>query len=169
MNFQHTLQRTLRHLATPDWYAKRTFSASDLAAITHAITQSETLHRGELRLVIEGALPLSALRHKQTARQRAAQLFAELRVWDTADNSGILIYIQLIDRHVEILADRGINALIAQNEWDKICREMEHAFRAGQWRAGAIKALDHASGLLAQHFPAGAENPNELPDAPLVI
>ncbi|MBK7686568.1 MAG: TPM domain-containing protein [Rhodocyclaceae bacterium] len=163
------IQRTLKHLTIPDWFATRVFSARDLAAITLAVKQSEATHRGELRFVIEGALPLSALWQKQTAHQRAIQLFSELRVWDTADNSGILIYIQLVDRRVEILADRGINARVAQSEWDKICRAMEQAFRAQQWRAGAVNAINRASDLLAQHFPAREDNPNELPDAPLVI
>ena len=163
------LQRLFTHLITPDWFARRRFSSADLTAITNAIAASETRHRGELRFVIEGALPVTALWHQQTARQRAVQLFSELRVWDTVDNSGILIYVQLIDRHVEILADRGINACVAQGEWDAICREMETAFGTGQWRDGAVKAITRAGNLLAQYFPAGADNHNELPDAPLVI
>ena len=163
------MSRLLKHLSTPDWFARRRFSSADLLAITNAIAGSESRHRGELRLVIEGSLPINALWHQQTARQRAVELFSELRVWDTADNSGILIYIQLIDRQVEILADRGINALVAHGEWEAICRQMESAFATEQWRDGVISAIGRASELLAQHFPAGTDNPNELPDAPLVI
>lgn len=163
------LQRMLKHLMIPDWLARRGFSASDLVAVTAAIGDSERRHRGELRFVIEGALPVGALLQQITVRQRAIQLFSELRVWDTADNSGVLIYVQLIDRRVEILADRGINALVAQSEWDAICRQMEVAFGAGQWRNGAVNAVTRAGDLLAQHFPATENNPNELPDSPLVI
>jgi len=163
------LRRLLTHLSMPDWLARRPVSVADLAAVTTAIAASETRHRGELRFVLEGALPIDALWHDHTARQRAIQLFSELRVWDTSDNSGVLIYVQLIDRRVEILADRGINAKVAQSEWDAICREMEIAFGAGQWRSGAASAVTRAGELLAQHFPATDENPNELPDSPLVI
>jgi uncharacterized membrane protein len=90
-------------------------------------------------------------------------------IWDTEENSGILIYVELADRRVEILADRGIAARVPQAEWDAICREMEEAFRAGQWRQGALAAVAHAGALLAEHFPAGERNPNELPDRPLML
>ena len=163
------LLRLLKHLTVPDWLARRGFTVADLAAVTAAISNSERRHRGELRFVIEGALPVGALLQGISARERAIDLFSALRVWDTADNSGVLIYVQLIDHRVEILADRGINARVAQSEWDAICREMEIAFRAGQWGSGAVKASTRAGDLLAQHFPAGGHNPNELPDAPLVI
>ncbi len=163
------LRRLLKHLMIPDWLARRGFSDSDLAAVTAAIGNSERRHRGELRFVIEGALPVSALLQQLSARQRAIDLFSELRVWDTADNSGVLIYIQLIDHQVEILADRGINARVGQADWDAICRQMEAAFRNRQWRSGAVNAIERAGDLLAQHFPAGEANPNELPDSPLVI
>ena len=163
------LRRLLKHLMIPDWQARRGFSASDLAAVTAAIGDSERRHRGELRFVIEGALPVGALLQQVSARQRAIDLFSELRVWDTADNSGVLIYVQLVDHQVEILADRGINACVAQADWDAICRQMEGAFRNQQWRNGAVQAIERAGDLLAKHFPAGEANPNELPDSPLVI
>ena len=163
------LRRLLKHLMIPDWLARRGFSARDLAAVTAAIGDSERRHRGELRFVIEGALPVDTLLQQLSARERAIDLFSTLRVWDTADNSGILIYVQLVDHRVEILADRGINARVAQSEWDAICREMETAFRSKQWRSGAVQAIERAGDLLAQHFPAGEHNPNELSDSPLVI
>jgi LemA protein len=93
-------------------------------------------HRGELRFVVEAGLPPAALWRDTSPRQRAAELFASERVWDTEENSGILIYVELADRRVEILADRGIAARVAQAEWDAICRAMEQAFGAGRWREG---------------------------------
>ena len=105
----------------------------------------------------------------RTARQRAADLFARLGVWDTEENSGVLIYVQLVDRCVEILADRGIAAKVPQAEWGAICRAMETAFKAGNYRDGALAAIHRAGQLLAGHFPATERNPNELPDRPLVI
>jgi uncharacterized membrane protein len=161
--------RMLKHLMLPDWWHRRAFSAEDLAAIGKAIGAGEQTHRGELRFVAEASLPLSALWHDWPTRHRATQVFAGEGVWDTAENSGILIYVQLVDRRVEILADRGIAARVAQGEWDAICRAMEQAFRAGQWREGALAAVARASELLAFQFPAGDSNPNELPDKPLLL
>ena len=133
------LSRALRHLLLPDWWVQRVFARSDLAAIGAAITAGEKAHRGELRFVVEGALPLASLWRDQSSRARAAELFASQRVWDTEENSGILIYVQLLDRRVEILADRGIAARVPQAEWDAICREMEGSFRGGGWRSGALR------------------------------
>ncbi|WP_310450001.1 TPM domain-containing protein [Sulfuritalea sp.] len=163
------LIRCLRHLLLPDWWLRRVFSAADQAAIGAAIAAGEQTHRGELRFVAEGSLPLSALWRELSARERAIELFAALRVWDTAENSGILIYVQLVEHRVEILADRGIAARVPQFEWDAICREMEASFHDARWRDGALQAVARAGALLAGHFPAGASNPNELPDQPLVL
>jgi uncharacterized membrane protein len=159
----------LRHLLLPGWWMRRVFASADLAAIGAAISACESLHRGELRFVVEGPLPLSELWHRASSRQRAIELFASQRIWDTEENSGVLIYVQLVDRRVEILADRGIAACVAQAEWDAICRAMEANFRRGEWRQGALQAVARAGELLASHFPARANNPNELPDQPLVL
>ncbi len=161
--------RLLRHVLLPDWWRRRVFAAADLAAIGEAIAACETLHRGELRFVAEASLPLSALWRDESPRRRAADLFASLRIWDTEENSGILIYVQLAERRVEILADRGITARVPQAEWDAICRGMEAGFRDGRWRQGAVQAVTRAGDLLARHFPARADNPNELPDPPLML
>ena len=161
--------RLLKHLLRPAWWYRRLFDGGTRWAIEAAIKKSESHHRGELRFVAEGPLPWRALLADATARQRAENLFTQLRVWDTADNSGILIYVQLADRHVEILADRGIAAKVPQAEWDALCRRMEAAFRDAQWREGALAAVAGANELLALHFPASEHNPNELPDRPLIL
>ena len=163
------LSRVLRHLLLPDWWVRRVLARADLTAIGDAITACERLHRGELRFVVEASMPLNALRADQSPRARAVNLFSSLRVWDTEENSGILIYVQLVDRRVEILADRGIAAQVSQAEWDAICRGMEQSFGAGLWRHGALQAVTRAGELLATHFPARDDNPNELPDQPLVL
>jgi uncharacterized membrane protein len=163
------LSRMLKHLLLPAWYVRRVFARDDPIAIGAAIAACEQTHRGELRFVVEGPLPLASLWRDKSSRQRAVELFASQRVWDTEENSGILIYVQLVDRRVEILADRGIAARVAQTEWDAICRAMEASFRRGEWRQGALQAVARAGELLAQHFPAGTVNPNELPDQPLVL
>lgn len=164
-----SLSRILKHLLLPDWFVQRVFAGADLASIGAAVTACEKSHRGELRVVVEGPLPLSALWRDTSSRARAVELFSQQRVWDTEENSGILIYVQLVDRKVEILADRGIAARVPQAEWDAICRVMEASFRRGEWRQGALQAVTRAGELLALHFPAGENNPNELPDQPLVL
>jgi uncharacterized membrane protein YgcG len=161
--------RLFKHLLAPSWWGRGAFSAADRQAIGAAVAASEHRQRGELRVVIEGPLSLLALLNDVAPRQRAVDLFGRLRVWDTEENSGILIYVQLIDRRVEILADRGIAARVPQAAWDALCRDMEAAFLAGQYRQGVLAAIDGATQYLAAHFPAGKDNPNELPDVPLML
>jgi uncharacterized membrane protein len=161
--------RIFKHLLLPHWLVSRDFPAATLTAIEQAVAASEKLHTGELRFVVEGGLPLHDLWHDRSPRQRAADLFSQLRVWDTEHNCGILIYVQWVDHAVEILADRGIAARVPQAEWDAICREMEAAFKKRDYRGGALAAVERASALLGQHFPMTAEDRNELPDKPLLI
>ena len=163
------LQRALKHLLTPDWVAMRPFPAPVLDRIEAAISASEQRHRGELRFTLEASLePLDVLRGIP-ARARALELFATLRVWDTEENSGVLIYLQMVDRRIEIVADRGINRRVRQSEWDAICRRMETEFRAGRFEAGAIAAIGEVTELLVRHFPPGTDNPDELPNRPVVL
>jgi len=96
-------------------------------------------------------------------------VFALLDVWDTEENTGVLIYVQLVDRAIEIVADRGIAKRVPQAEWDAICRAMERAFRAHRYEQGALEAIGTVTAILARHFPPGAANPNELPDKPVVL
>ncbi len=161
--------RIFKHLLTPPWLAARRFGPALSAEIGTAVDVAEQGQRGEIRFVVEGPMPFADVRRGRTARQRGADLFARLGVWDTEGNSGVLIYVQLVDRQVEILADRGIAAKVAQAEWDSICRAMEAAFKAGDYRGGALTAIRQAGRLLTEHFPAGERNPNELPDRPLIL
>ena len=163
------LKRLLKHLSAPGWWARRAFRADDLTAIGAAVKASEATHRGEIRIAIEGVLPLRTLVDKQSCRDRAAALFESLGVAKTREANGILIYVQLVDRRVEILADRGIAALIAQSEWEAVCRKMETAFSTGNYQGGMLDAITRISQLLVVHFPATADNPNELDDAPMVL
>lgn len=161
--------RIFKHLLTPPWLAARRFGPALSAEIGTAVDVAEQGQRGEIRFVVEGPMPFADVRRGRTARQRGADLFARLGVWDTEGNSGVLIYVQLVDRKVEILADRGIATKVAQAEWDAICRAMEAAFKAGNYRDGALTAIRQAGRLLTEHFPAGERNPNELPDRPLIL
>ena len=163
------LGRLFKQLLMPPWLAARRFDARLVAEIGAAVEIAEAGQRGEIRFVVEGPLPFADVWHGRTARQRAADLFGRLGVWDTEENSGVLIYVQLVDRQVEILADRGIAARVAQAEWEAICRRMETAFAAGDYRDGALAAIRRTGELLAEHFPAVGENPNELPDLPVLL
>jgi uncharacterized membrane protein len=163
------ISRLLKHLFAPHWVVNRAFPRRALDAIEAAIAASESKHDGELRFAVEAGLHPLPLWRGQAARQRAQEVFAALNVWDTAHNSGVLIYVQLVDRRIEIVADRGISAKVAQAEWDAICRRMEDAFKAGCFEDGAVTAIAEITALLARHFPPLGDNPNELPDRPVVL
>lgn len=161
--------RFLRHALQPQWWTMRAFPQATLARLEAAIADSERQHAGELRFVVEAALPPIHLLCGRSARERAVELFSQLRVWDTEANSGVLIYVQLIDHQVEIVADRGIDARVGHAFWESVCGRMQAAFRAGRFEAGALAALAEITTALATHFPPGADNPNELPDRPLLL
>jgi uncharacterized membrane protein len=164
-----SIKRIVRHLFAPHWIVARAFPRGTLDAIETAIRASEKSHDGELRFAVEAGLdPLPMLRG-QSARQRATEVFSSLRVWDTEYNSGVLIYVQLVDRRIEIVADRGINAKVPQQEWEAICRRMEAAFKERRYEGGALNAIGEITALLARHFPPRGDNPDELSDKPVVL
>ena len=162
--------RWIRHLFL-DYFALRSaFPDASLASIERGVAAQESRHRGELRVTIEGGLPIQALVAGRTAHERALEHFARLRIWDTEDNAGVLIYLLLADRRVEIVADRGINARVGETAWETISGAMQREFAAGRFEAGLLGGLSSVSDLLAQHFPAKTgDNPNELPDSPVVL
>jgi len=161
------LTRWLRHVIS-DLSVRRHFPRPVLAAIERAVGEQERRHGGQLRFAIEGGLHASSLLRRITPRERALEVFAQLRVWDTEHNSGVLLYVLLGDRAVEIVADRGIRARVSQQEWDSICRLMESRYRQGDFAGGSIAGIERAGDLLAIHFPA-PEYKNELPDQPAVL
>jgi len=163
------VKRIFRHLLLPHWSVGLAFPKRVLRSIEQAIAESEKRHDAELRFAVEAGLALPALWRGQSARQRAVEVFSQLRVWDTEHNSGVLIYVQLVDRKVEILADRGINALVPQVEWNAICRRLEQSYRKGEFERGTVAAVEEITVRLARHFPPGDGNPNELPDRPAIL
>ena len=163
------VKRILRHLTMTQGQVHRAFPQSALKAIEQAITASEMTHTGEVRFLVEGALDGAPLFSGQTARQRALALFSQLQIWDTEHNTGVLIYLLLADRAVEIVADRGIHAKAGQRAWTAICHDMEAAFKAAKFEGGAVSGIQAVSRQLADHFPTGPYNANELSDQPLVI
>ena len=163
------IKRFFKHILTAPWLVRRYFPQAAMRNIEQAIGQSESTHSGEIRFVVESALHPYELLSGKTPKQRARELFASLGIWDTAHNNGVLIYLLLADRDVEIVADRGIHGHVGSQGWEVICREMETAFRQGQFEAGVLLGIQQINKVLQQHFPATGANENELPDAPLVL
>ena len=163
------IERITKHLLATNGPLKKAFPPAALQKVEAAIKASETLHAGEIRFVVEGALDGSPLFKGQSARERAIGLFSELRVWDTEHNTGVLIYLLLADRAVEIVADRGIDAKVDAQEWSAVCRQMEAAFRLGDFEAGVLHGVQAVTQHLAMHFPADGADTNELPDMPVLL
>ncbi len=163
------LKRIWRHILMSEIQVKRCFPEAVLNGIQSAVQQSETTHSGEIRFVVEGELTWAQLLRDMTPRARALEVFSRLRVWDTEHNNGVLIYVLLADRVVEIVADRGIHRHAGEEVWRDICKLMQAEFRAGRFEDGGVKGVTAISALLRKHVPAEGENSNELPDKPLLI
>ena len=151
------------------WQVDRTFSRQSLIAIEQAIKASEIAHAGEIRFVVEGALDGVPLFKGQSARERAIDVFSQLRIWDTEHNNGVLIYLLLADRDVEIVADRGIHSKVGSREWESICQAMETAFKQARFEGGVVTGIQTVTQHLMKHFPASGTGQNELPDKPMVL
>ena len=151
------------------WQVNRSFPRQTLIAIEQAIKASETEHVGEIRFVVEGALDGTPLVKGQSARGRAIEVFSQLRVWDTEHNNGLLIYLLLADRAVEIVADRGIHSKVGVREWGKVCHTMETAFKQAKYEWGVVCGVQAVTQHLMKHFPAAGAGQNELPDKPVVL
>jgi uncharacterized membrane protein len=163
------IKRIGKHLLEHRWRVRRIFTPAVLAAIEQAIKAGEATHSGQVRFVVEGALDGAPLFRDQSARHRALDIFSQLRIWDTAHNNGVLIYLLFADHNVEIVADRGINVKVGAAGWQKICADMEAEFKRANFEGGVIKGIAAVSRELARYFPAQGVGPNELPDAPVVI
>jgi uncharacterized membrane protein len=163
------LKRFWRHIAMTPWQAAKAFPPAAREAIGRAVAEHEKRHRGEVRFVVEAELTTAQLWADLGSRARAVEIFAMQGVWDTAERTGVLVYVLLSDQKVEIVADRGISAKVAQPEWQAICTRMQDAFRAGRFEEGAVAGVHAIADLLEKHFPAGDNNRNELPDQPLML
>lgn len=163
------IKRILRHLVMTHWQVNRAFPSETLVAIDRAIKASETAHTGEIRFAVEGSLHSTPLFNGQSARERAIEVFSQLRIWDTEHNNGVLIYLLLADRDVEIVADRGIHSKVGSREWENICRKMETAFKQENYEGGVVSGIQAVTQHLMKQFPASAAGQNELPDNPVVL
>ena len=164
----HWIARLLKHRRLDETDVKRLLGDGALQRVQARVAASEAHHSGEIRVCIEAGLPLSYLKRDAKVRERAVMMFGKLRVWDTEHNNGVLIYLLLAERAIEIVADRGLSRHVDAADWQRIAATMSAAFKAGQFEAGLNQAIDAVDALLAQHFALapGEANPNELPDAP---
>jgi uncharacterized membrane protein len=167
------VRRLLRHAAATHWRTRLRFPSTTLDAIEQAIGKAEQAHSGEIRFAIETALTPQHILNDVGARARALDVFSLLHVWDTECNNGVLIYVQLADRKVEIVADRGFQGRVSAAEWEAVCRLMEEHYRAGRFKGGSVAGVEAVGTLLARHYPsqadAGARQENQLPDRPTLL
>ncbi|MDH4234247.1 MAG: TPM domain-containing protein [Gallionella sp.] len=164
-----SLIRVMRHLSSGNASVRRAFPRGTLDAIEQAIREAELQFDGQLRFSVEAALDLAPLLAGQSARERAVDMFSQLRIWDTENNNGVLIYLLLADRDIEIVADRGVQSRVGQGVWEEICQEMESAFRDGKFEEGVLAGIRSLGLHLAKHYPRAGEKVNELPDRPVLM
>jgi uncharacterized membrane protein len=173
----HILSRLASHLWLADRQMSKAFPAASLQRIEQAVGAAESGHRGELRVVIEGGLGWDVLKVPDVAtpdappmsRLRAATLFAQFGVWDTEENSGVLIYILMAEHQLEIIADRGIHARVGEAVWQAIVTEATTCFRQGDYEQGLLAVIAGVGAQLRSHFPAADDNPNELSNRPIML
>ena len=163
------LARFCRHVFALPGAVARAFPRTAFDDIEKAIHETETRHGGEIRVAVDAVLEPLPLLRGQSARERAVQAFAELGVWDTEQNNGVLLYLLLADRDVEIVADRGFNGKVTREEWEDVCRAMEAGLRAGRHAPAVVEGVRRIAAIMARHFPPRASEPNELPDRPAVL
>ena len=159
--------RWLRHLFAPS--SRRWFPADRLQRIAAAITESEQRHSGQICFAVESSLGFRSVMAGQSARERALELFAQLRVWDTRGNNGVLLYLLLAEHRIELVADRGFEGRVDSAQWRAACQLIEQHLHAGEPETAIVRGIAAIASLMAGEFPAIADqgNNNELPDAPI--
>jgi len=169
-NFQRVLHRLLRHRWLDESDTRKAVPPEMLERLTAGVAASEKRHSGEIRIFVEAGLPVSYVLRDATPRERAVAMFGKLRVWDTEHNNGVLIYLLLAERAIEIVADRGLSRRVDAGEWQRIVGRMGGAFRQGRIEEGLNQALEEVSAILVAHFPLAPGEPdrNELPDEPVL-
>lgn len=166
-----TLKRILRHLTFSGQAARRAFPQESLKNLHAAIAEGEDHHRAQLKLIIEPSMPFHRLRNGETSRARAHALFSRYRIWDTEENCGVLVYLNLADHKVEIITDRAIGRAVKQEDWANACGLMTQGFAKGRFHESALEGIRHINSLLVRHFPAkeGSRQHNELSDRPVML
>ena len=173
----HKIATIFRHLWMDASDTRKALPADMLQRLATRVAASESRHTGQIRIYVEAALPLSYLWRlgrtgtmKELTRQRAVMQFAKLLLWDTEHNNGVLIYLQLAEHAIEVVADRGVDRRVSAQDWQAMTQRMSAAFRAGQFEDGLTQAIGEVSSVLVAHFPAspGSKPINEQPNEPVL-
>ena len=101
----------------------------------------------------------------QAVRTAAAAMFYEAGIANTSAEMGVLIYLSILERRLEVIADRGILKGVSALEWNQIVFALHQAGRKPQPHT-LLSEMENLGGLLTRCLPATGDNPNELPDAP---
>jgi uncharacterized membrane protein len=165
-----TLKRIIQHRRRNTREAQRALGLDGLMRIQTLVRQSELRHSGEIRVCVEAGLPMHYLLRGSLSRERAVTMFGKLKVWDTEHNNGVLIYLLLADRRIEIVADRGLNERVSASEWEVVAQALSKCIQGSQMAQGLELAIESIHQKLMQHFPLkpGEGHINELPDAVVV-
>lgn len=163
------IARLFRHITTTTGTGRMLFPEETLQAIEDVIAEGETRHRAEVHMIVEPSLSISAAWSGTSARERARELFSEYRIWDTEENCGVLVYVNIADHQVEIVADRGIGRLISLAEWQGVCDTMTRGFSNNAYHDGVMAALQELNALLEKHYPDDGRINDQLPNRPLML
>lgn len=163
------LTRLYRHLTTTTGTGRMLFPEATLQAIEAAIAHGETRHRAEVHMIVEPSLTLADAWNGVSARERARSLFSEYRIWDTQENCGVLVYVNIADHQVEIVADRGVGRIVSLAEWQGVCDTMTRGFARGEYHSAALEALSELNALLEKHYPDNGVVANQLPNRPVLL
>ncbi|UJF23844.1 TPM domain-containing protein [Suttonella sp. R2A3] len=168
MTIIHNIGRSLRQISFIP-LRQRWLNHRVIAALNEANKAAECGHRGEIRLLIERSMPLGVA-FNQRIRERAEDLFAHLRIWDTVERSGVLIYLNLAEKRLELVADRGIGEKVAQETWQRLCDKAAADIDQGSPQIALEQLLSAIGDTLREHF-ACPDDPhgNELPDRVVVL
>jgi len=164
------ITRIFKHLLHLPWLVHTKFPPQTLRKIEACIQKSETEHSAEIRFAVESSLGFFDLLQDTSCFDRGVDVFSELRIWDTENNNGVLVFLLLADRKVEIIADRGLNDKIDKEEWLAICQVMEKSFSQHHFEIGVIEGINHITETLAKYYPKIKQNKiDELSNKPVIM
>jgi len=133
------------------------FSKEEKKQITDSIAAAELNTSGEIRFHMEGKCKIDVL-------DRAAYVFAKLKMHETEKRNGVLFYLAVYDRKFAILGDGGINRVVPENFWDEIKLTMLGYFKDGKFADGLSTGIRMAGEQLKANFPYQSDDVNELSD-----
>lgn len=131
------------------------FTEAQQQSLSEAIAAAEQRSSGEIRIHLDSRCSGSAL-------DKAAKVFQQLKMHQTAARNGVLIYAALKDRKLAIIGDQGIHQAVGSDFWDQVYRAMSGHFAAGQYYDGLLSGVQMAGEQLARYFPQSKDDANEL-------